>query len=178
MMVVFFTTPEYGEWTNIFPNIGLGKLRSTAPFWDRFWETAKHLILPVLCLSYARIAFISRQMRGGMLNVLQSDFIRTAKAKGLNEQQVIWKHGFRNSLFPIITMLASVLPLTLAGSVVIEVIFNIPGMGKLTLDAILTNDYPIIFVILMMSAIMTMLGILIADILYAFADPRVSFDKR
>lgn len=175
MMVVFFTTPEYGM--DIFPNIGLGKLRSTAPFWDRFWETAKHLILPVLCLSYARLAFISRQMRGGMLNVLNMDYVRTARAKGLDERGVIWKHGFRNSLFPIITLFASVLPATLAGSVVIEVIFNIPGMGKLTLDAILLNDYPIVFAVLLLSAVMTMIGILIADILYAYTDPRVSFNK-
>lgn len=178
LMVVFFTTPEYGTWTDIFPSIGLGRLRSTAPFWDRFWETGKHLILPVLCLSYARLAFISRQMRGGMLNVLQMDYVRTARAKGLDERQVIWKHGFRNSLFPIITLLANVLPMTLAGSVIIEFIFNIPGMGKLTLDAILQNDYPIIFTVLLMSAVMTMIGILIADILYAFADPRVSFEKK
>lgn len=177
MAVVFFTSPEYGAWTNIFEGIGLGNLPSNAPFWDRFWETGRHLILPVLCLSYARLAFISRQMRGGMLNVLQMDYVRTARAKGLNEQKVIWKHGFRNSLFPIITLFASVLPATLAGSVIIEVIFNIPGMGRLTLGAILEDDYPIVFAILMLSAIMTMLGILIADILYAFADPRVSFDK-
>jgi len=178
LMVVFFTTPEYGEWTNIFPSIGLGKLRSTAPYWDRFWETSRHLILPVLCLTYARLAFISRQMRSGMLGVLQMDYIRTARAKGLNENKVIWKHGFRNSLFPIITLFANVLPMTLAGSVVIEVIFNIPGMGKLTLDSIIQNDYPIVFTVLIMSAVMTMVGILIADILYAFVDPRVSFNKK
>ncbi|HFB99914.1 MAG TPA: ABC transporter permease [Phaeodactylibacter sp.] len=178
MMVVFFTTPEYGEWTNIFPSIGLGNLRTDLPYWDRFWEAAKHLILPVLCLSYARLAFISRQMRGGMLNVLGMDYIRTAKAKGLNKHQVIWKHGFRNSLFPIITLFASVLPMTLAGSVIIEVIFNIPGMGKLTLDAILQNDYPIVFAVLLLSAMMTMIGVLISDILYVFVDPRVSFGKK
>ncbi|MEM6967005.1 MAG: ABC transporter permease [Bacteroidota bacterium] len=175
MMVVFFTTSEYDM--DLFPNIGLGKLRSIAPFWDRFWEIARHLILPVLCLSYARLAFISRQMRGGMLNVLHMDYVRTARAKGLGESGVVWKHGFRNSLFPIITLFANVLPATLAGSVVIEVIFNIPGMGKLTLDAILSNDYPIVFSVLLISSVMTMLGILIADILYAYTDPRVSFNK-
>ena len=178
MMVVFFTTPEYGSWTNIFPSIGLGNLPSNAPFWDRFWETASHLILPVLCLSYNRLAFISRQMRGGLLGVIQQDYIRTARAKGLDENAVIWKHGFRNSLFPIITLFASVLPATLAGSVIIEVIFNIPGMGKLSLDAISQENYPIVFAVLMIAAIATMIGILIADVLYAVADPRVSFNKK
>lgn len=178
MLVVFFTTPEYGAWTDFFPSIGLGDLPSDAPFWNRFWETASHLILPVFCISYPALAFISRQMRGGMIEVIQQDYIRTAKAKGLNEDQVIWKHAFRNSLFPIITLFANVFPAALAGSVVIEVIFNIPGMGKLTLASILEQNYPVVFTILMLAAVMTMVGMLVADILYSVADPRVSFDKK
>ena len=178
MLVVFFTTPEYGAWTDIFPSIGLGDLPSDAPFWNRFWETASHLILPVFCISYNSLAFISRQMRGGMIEVIQQDYIRTAKAKGLGKSQVIWKHAFRNSLFPIITLFANVFPAALAGSVVIEVIFNIPGMGKLTLASILEQNYPVVFAILMLAAVMTMVGMLVADILYAMADPRISFDKK
>ncbi len=178
MLVVFFTTPEYGSWTDLFPSIGLGDLPSDAPFWSRFWETASHLILPVLCISYNSLAFISRQMRGGMINVIQQDYIRTARAKGLDENQVIWKHAFRNSLFPIITLFANVFPAALAGSVVIEVIFNIPGMGKLTLASIFEQNYPVVFAILMLAAVMTMVGMLVADILYSVADPRVSFDKK
>lgn len=178
MLVVFFTTPEYGGWTNIFPSIGLGDLPSDTPFWNRFWETTSHLILPVFCISYSALAFISRQMRGGMIEVIQQDYIRTARAKGLNENQVIWKHAFRNSLFPIITLFANVFPAALAGSVVIEVIFNIPGMGKLTLASIFEQNYPVVFAILMLAAVMTMVGMLVADILYAMADPRISFDKK
>ncbi len=178
MLVVFFTTPEYGAWTDIFPSIGLGDLPSDAPFWNRFWETASHLILPVFCISYNSLAFISRQMRGGMIEVIQQDYIRTAKAKGLGKSQVIWKHAFRNSLFPIITLFANVFPAALAGSVVIEVIFNIPGMGKLTLASILEQNYPVVFAILMLAAVMTMVGMLVADILYAMTDPRISFDKK
>ena len=115
MLVVFFTTPEYGAWTNIFSSIGLGDLPSDAPFWNRFWETSSHLILPVFCICYPALAFISRQMRGGMINVIQKDYIRTAKAKGLDGSQVIWRHAFRNSLFPIITLFANVFPAILAG---------------------------------------------------------------
>lgn len=114
-------------------------------------------------------------MRGGMLDVLQQDYIRTARAKGLGERKVIWKHAFRNALFPIITLFASVFPAALAGSVVIEWIYNIPGMGNLTLSAINERDWPIVYTVLMLSAILTMIGILIADVLYALLDPRVRF---
>ncbi|MCB0557367.1 MAG: ABC transporter permease [Lewinellaceae bacterium] len=175
MLLVFFTTPEYGmDW---FPSIGLGNLPTEAPFWNRFWETASHLGLPVFCLSYGALAFISRQMRGGMLNVIRQDYIRTAWAKGLSSRSVIWKHAFRNALFPIITLFANIFPAVFAGSVAIEVIFNIPGMGKLTIDAITQRDWPVVYTVLMLSAILTMAGILVADFLYAWADPRVSYSR-
>lgn len=175
MLLIFFTTPEYGmDW---FPSIGLGNLPPEAPFWERFWETASHMGLPVFCLAYGALAFISRQMRGGMLNVIQQDYIRTAWAKGLSGRAVIWRHAFRNALFPIITLFANIFPAVFAGSVAIEVIFNIPGMGKLTIDAILQRDWPVVYTVLMLSAILTMAGILIADVLYAWADPRVSYSR-
>lgn len=178
LLLIFFTTPEYGMY--IFPNAanGMGELPRTAPFWSRFWEAAAHLILPVFCLTYGSLAFISRQMRGGMLDVLQQDYIRTARAKGLDERAVVWHHAFRNALFPIITLFASVFPAALAGSVVIEAIFNIPGMGKLTVDAISQRDWPVVYTVLMFSAILTMIGILIADVLYALLDPRISYSNR
>jgi peptide/nickel transport system permease protein len=175
MLVVFFTTPEYGmDW---FPSLGLGDLPPDAPFWQRFVEAGTHLVLPVFCLAYGALAFISRQVRGGMLNVIRQDYIRTAWAKGLNAQPVIWKHAFSNALFPIITMFASIFPAVFAGSVVIEVIFNIPGMGKLTVDAIFQRDWPVVYTVLMLAAVLTMTGILVADILYAIADPRVSYGQ-
>lgn len=160
-----------------FPNParGMGSLPSTAPFWDRFVESLSHLILPVFCLTYGSLAFISRQMRGGMLDVLQQDYIRTARAKGLGQRAVVWRHAFRNALFPIITLFASIFPAALAGSVVIESIFNIPGMGKLTISAINQQDWPLVYTILMFSALLTMIGILVADALYALLDPRVSY---
>lgn len=176
MLVVFLTTPEYGM--NWFPSSGLGDLPPSAPFWDRFLETATHLILPVFCLTYGSLAFLSRQVRSSMLNVIGEDYVRTAYAKGLSAQKVIWKHAFRNALFPLITLFASIFPAVLAGSVVIEVIFNIFGMGKLTVDAIVDKNWPIVYTVLMLSSIMTMLGILIADLLYAWADPRVSYGKK
>ncbi len=177
LLLIFFTTPEYGMYFFPNPARGMGDLPDGASLGMILRERVPRLILPVFCLTYASLAFISRQMRGGMLDVLQQDYIRTARAKGLSEHRIIWKHAFRNALFPIVTLFASVLPGALAGSVVIEVIFNIPGMGKLTVDAIGARDYPVVYTVLMLGAILTMAGILIADVLYALLDPRVSYAK-
>lgn len=175
MLVIFFTNPAYHmDW---FPATGLGQLGSTASAWDRFWETAWHITLPVFSLAYGALAFISRQMRASVLEVIDSDYIRTARAKGLPENKVIWKHAFRNALFPLITLFASIFPLLIAGSVVIEKIFNIPGMGLLLINSINSKDWQVVYAILMMAAVVTILGILIADVLYALVDPRVKFGK-
>lgn len=178
LLLIFFTTPEYGMY--IFPNParGMGDLPDQPSFWDILAERVPRLILPVFCLTYSSLAFISRQMRGGMLDVLKQDYIRTARAKGLDEQKVVWKHAFRNALFPIITLFASVFPAALAGSVVIEMIFNIPGMGQLTVEAIRTNDFPVVYTVLMLSSVLIMIGLLISDILYGLLDPRVSYSQQ
>lgn len=176
LLLIFFTTSEYGM--DFFPTMGVGDLNKEDSLWDQFLTRSWHLILPVFCITYGSLAFISRQMRGGMLDVLQQDYIRTARAKGLGDRAIIWKHAFRNALFPIITLFASIFPAALAGSVVIEVIYNIPGMGDLTIKAISSRDWPIVYTVLMFSAILTMIGILIADILYALLDPRVSFSNK
>lgn len=176
LLIIFFTNSEYGM--NWFPAFGTGSLPDDAPFWSRFWEVAYHLVLPVFCLTYASLAFISRQMRGSMLEVLQQLYMRTAKAKGLSEKAVIWKHGFRNALFPIITLVANIFPRVLTGSVVIEWIFNIYGMGWLTIESIGQKDWPVVFTIMMLGAIVTLIGILVADILYAFVDPRVRYSNK
>jgi len=171
LLQVFFTTPEYGlDW---FPSTGLSELDAGASWWARFADQAVHLSLPIFCLTLGALAFIARQMRGGMLQVLGMEYIKTARAKGLSARLIIWKHAFRNALFPIITLIGSVFPSLLAGSVVIEVIFGIPGMGKLSVDAIFARDWPVVFAILMMGALLTMAGIFLSDVLYALADPRV-----
>jgi peptide/nickel transport system permease protein len=175
LLVVFITTPEYGlDW---FPTMGVSSLPREAPFWARFWDTAHHLTLPIFCLTYGSLAFITRQVRGAMLNTLSQDYVRTARAKGLSESAVVWKHAFRNALFPLITMIASIFPAILAGSIVIEIIFNIPGMGYLTVEAITQRNWPVVYSVLMLGAVLTMAGILLADILYLIADPRVGFGK-
>ncbi len=174
MLVIFFTTKEYGM--DIFAGPGLGNIPSGAAWWQKIRLAMPHLVLPILCIVYPSLAFISRQARGGMAKVLEQDYIRTARAKGLPERLVIWRHGFRNALFPIITMLASVLPAAIAGSVAIEVIFNIPGMGWLMWNAIFQKDWPIVFTVLMLGSALTIVGILLSDLLYALADPRVKFE--
>lgn len=169
MLVNFFTTPEYGmKW---FPSIDLNGNEMT-------WENATKLILPIFCVTYGALAFMARQMRSSMLNTLQQDYIRTAKAKGLSESAVIWKHAFRNSLFPLITIFGAVLPAAFAGSMIVEYIFNIKGMGLLLLNSIQSQDWPVVYAVLMISAILTMVGLLLSDILYVIADPRVRLDKK
>jgi len=175
MLIIFFCG---GDFFDFFPAFGLGTLPDSAPFIDRFFETAYHYILPLICVTYSSFAFISRQMRGGMLNVIGQDYVRTARAKGLDEKNVIWKHAFRNSLLPIITLFASVFPAAISGSFIIEVIFSIPGMGKLTLEAIFARNYPIVFTVLMFTSILTLIGTLVADIMYAAVDPRISFSDK
>ena len=133
----------------------------------------QHFFLPVVCVTYGALAYITRQVRNSMLGILQSDYIRTARAKGLSERQVIWKHAFPNALFPLITMFGSILPSAIAGALIVELIFNIPGIGKLTIDSIYTKDWPIVYALLLLTAIMTVVGILLAYLLYAWADPRV-----
>jgi len=133
------------------------------------------LALPVFCITYGSLAYLSRQMRGAMLGVVRQDYIRTARAKGLSERKVIWKHAFRNSLFPIITLFGSVFPRALSGAIAIEMIYAIPGMGYLLLMSITARDWPVVFAIVMLIAVMAMIGNLIADILYAMVDPRVTY---
>lgn len=144
--------------------------------WDQFKDVLYHLVLPLICYTYTSLAFISRQARSGMLEVLQSDYIRTAYAKGCSRKQVIWRHAFRNGMMPLITLLGTALPVLLGGSVVIEVIFDIPGFGKAMLDAILSKDYNMVMGIALLTSALTLVGLLIADILYAAVDPRVSYE--
>ena len=142
------------------------------PMLDRVW----HLLLPVTCLTYASFAAISRFQRTSLLEVIRQDFVRTARAKGLPEKVVIWKHAVRNALIPIITLLGATLPALVGGAVIIETVFSIPGLGKVGFDAILNRDYSVVMAIALMSAVLTMIGILISDLTYALVDPRINYD--
>ena len=147
------------------------------PF-QQFWDYNQHIVLPVICLTYGGLAYVSRQMRAGMLEVIRQDYIRTAEAKGCGKPRVILVHALRNSLFPIITLLASLLPFLVGGSVVIEFIFNIHGMGMLSYEGVLRREYDLVMTTLMISAVLTLIGILVSDVLYVIVNPRVSFEDK
>ncbi len=147
-------------------------------FLEKVWDLTKHLSLPVFVSSFGGLAGLSRYMRSNMLNVIKEDYIRTARAKGLSEKTVIYKHALRNALLPIITILGLSIPGLIGGSVIFESIFAIPGMGRLFYDSVMARDYPLIMGILVIGAILTLLGNLIADISYALADPRIRVEKK
>lgn len=138
-----------------------------------FW----HAFLPVVCLTYGGLAALSRYARSGMLEVVRQDYIRTARAKGLSEKTVILKHALRNGMIPIVTLLANLLPYMIGGAIIIEFIFSIDGMGNLAFKAINDRDYNVVMAVTTLSAVMTLIGILISDILYVLVDPRISFES-
>jgi len=138
---------------------------------DRIW----HLMLPSILLAIQGIAGLSRYTRSSMLEVIRQDYIRTAKAKGIPEETVYYKHGLRNALLPIITIFGLLIPDLIGGSIIIETVFAWPGIGRLSFQAVLARDYPVVMTILTISAVLTLLGNLIADILYGIADPRIRY---
>lgn len=143
---------------------------------QRLRDIAWHLVLPVATYTLGSLAALSRYARTGLVDVIRADYIRTARAKGLHEAVVIVKHAARNGMIPILTLLGSLLPVLVSGSVVVEVIFNIPGMGLYLYDAINLRDYNAVMGVLMIASVLTLLGILLSDLSYAVADPRITFD--
>ena len=159
---------------NWFPIIGINSEGAQEwPFHKWFLDRLWHYVLPVFCLTYASFAIMSRYARAGLIEVVRQDYIRTARAYGFSERVVIYKYALRNSLIPIITLLGTLIPGLIAGSVIIESIFSIPGMGRLFYEAILSRDYPMVMGIFTVTAILTMLGLIISDVLYAIVDPRI-----
>ena len=145
--------------------------------WRLQLETLRYYFLPVICLAYGGFAGLSRYTRSSMLEILHSDFIRTARAKGVPEYTVLWGHAFRNALVTMITLFGGILPSLVAGSVLVEHIFNIPGMGSLSLLSLSSRDYPLQMALFAFSGALTLAGLLISDILYMVADPRIRLNK-
>jgi len=176
LLIIFFGGGDFLSW---FPNNGLHGNDYPYSTWlantgDLLW----HVVLPIVCYTYGSFAFLSRQMRASMLEVIRQDYIRTARAKGLSEKIVIYKHALRNSLIPIVTIAAFILPGLIGGSIVIEEIFTIPGLGLLTFQALTARDYPVILAVFTITAVLTLVGILLSDILYAVVDPRIAYSKK
>ncbi|MDW7644703.1 MAG: ABC transporter permease [Desulfuromonadales bacterium] len=181
---VGFATPSFwlalllmdylGVQLGLFPIAGIKSLGHEYLGWaEQIWDRVHHLILPVFVSAFGGLAGFSRYMRSNMLEVVRQDYILTARAKGLAERAVIYKHALRNALLPVITILGLSVPGLIGGSVIFETIFAIPGMGKLFYDGVMMRDYPLIMGILVMGAILTLVGNLIADLSYALADPRI-----
>jgi peptide/nickel transport system permease protein len=167
LVLIMFLSVHLG-W---FPTGGVATLNEPFSIWDRI----HHLILPALVLATADVAGLTRYIRSSMLDVLRQDFIRTARAKGFKQKKVVYKHGLRNGLIPVITIFGLMLPSFIGGSVVVEKIFGWPGIGLLFFDAAFQRDYPVIMAITVIASALVVIGNLLADILYAIFDPRIEY---
>jgi peptide/nickel transport system permease protein len=142
---------------------------------EKVWDLFKHAFLPIVCFTYGSLAYYSRFIYANMQEVIRQDYVRTAKAKGVGPVAVIWRHAFRNTLIPLVTLIGLTLPHLLSGAVILEQIFTWPGMGRLYFEAILRRDYDTIMGLTLVFTILVLLGQLLADILYAIVDPRVTY---
>lgn len=159
ILLMLFAGPRYLDW---FPVQGLAD---------------GGFVLPVICLTWPTLVVATRQVRSAMQDALAQDYVKAARARGIPEGRVIWRHALRNSLLPVVTMLGLHLPHLVGGSVVIERIFGIPGMGLLAFDAIGTRDYPVVMGVATVMAIVTMLSMLLVDLAYGFIDPRIRLER-
>lgn len=175
ILLYFFSNPQYFSW---FPESGYCDPENYDNTWSIFqkiYYTFPYMVLPLLTYTYASFAFLSRIIRSSTLEILNQDFVRTARAKGLSENKIIWKHVFRNALLPIITTFVNVFPAAIGGSVIIETIFTYDGMGIAGYEAIGSKDIPMIVSIFTLAGFMSMIAYFIADIMYAMVDPRIKF---
>lgn len=158
----------------ILPVSGISSLdHARLPWWGQILDTCRHLVLPMFIYVFGGLAGMSRYMRSSMLEVLRQDYILTARAKGLTEHAVIYGHALRNALLPVITLLGLSIPGLIGGSVIIEQIFSLPGLGQLFYQAVMSRDYPLIMANLVLGAVLTLAGNMLADLGYATADPRI-----
>jgi len=176
MLILLFSSPALPEVLRL-PISGVTSIdyEFMAPA-QRLLDRARHLVLPSFALGIASAAGVSRYMRGAMLEVLSQDYIRTARAKGLPETAVILRHALRNALIPIVSLLGLYLPLLFGGSIVIEVVFSWPGMGRALYNAILARDYPVVMACTFLFGVLVVFANLVADLLYAVVDPRIRTD--
>ncbi len=184
LMIAYLASSKYLHW---FPASGVHDLQADNwPFlpytdasgWKRGWllDFAWHLVLPVVCLTYGGFAFMTKVMRSAVLETISADFVRTARAKGVSEHHILFHHVLRNSLLPLITMAASILPGLFVGSFVVEYIFSIKGMGLLMIEGATNKDINIIMATTLVGSMISLLSLLLRDICYALADPRVTYD--
>ena len=173
LAIVFLTTDDYGSWTHIFPSIGIRYWELEGSLWSDIGVYGKQLILPLLCMVLASLSYLTRQLVTDVNGQRGKLYATLARAKGVNPKRLRWQHLLPNALMPYITIVTGALPRVIVGSTVIEVIFNIPGTGKLLLDSIYQGDWPVIFSIILLVGLLTVLSYLLADILYARFFPHI-----
>lgn len=171
LMIIFFTTREYGSWTDIFPTVGIWDIQSS--FFATLLANAQYLVLPIIIMVLHDIAFLSIMIKRSIEDEVQSPYTTALKAKGISDQGILRKHIIPNALSPILTVLSAAIPRGIAGSLVIEVIFNIPGMGRLLYESILKADWNVIFPIVLMMALLTMVFYLLYDVMIRFIRPSI-----
>jgi peptide/nickel transport system permease protein len=181
MLILIFAYKVHSiEWWPVwlrFPASGMTSVdHDLLGFWGQIGDRLHHLVLPSIALGVSSAASVSRYMRSSMLEVIRQDYIRTARAKGLPERSVILKHALKNALLPIITLLGLYLPFLFSGAVLVEYVFGWPGMGKTIVDAIFQRDYPVVMATTFIFAVFVVVANLIADVLYAFVDPRIRYE--
>jgi len=174
LALVFLTTSDYGRWTNLFPSPS-AFVDTGEGFWVLCFKYGKVLILPILLMVLNSLSYISRQMYSSLENESNKLYAQTALTKGLTEDIVTKKHKFRNALLPMITLFTSALPSALGGSVIIETIFNIPGMGRLMYDSISMADWHVVYAIVIITAVVTFFAFVLADILYFLVNPKIKY---
>jgi peptide/nickel transport system permease protein len=172
LMLLYF----FGVILGWFPTRGMGSPYAEPGFVNSIVDVFRYYTLPVISVTLVSLAGYMRYQRAAMLEVIRQDYMRTARAKGLSEAVVILKHGWRNALIPILTLLGYVLVILIEGSIVVEVIYSWPGMGDLAVTSLSQRDYPMVMAIVLLSAVGILIGTLISDILYAVVDPRVRYD--
>ncbi len=175
MALLFFSSPRFLGWLPFQGLTSEGFAALSGP--GKLADLAAHLVLPVGCLAYPTLAVVAVQVRSAMRAALAQDYVRAARARGIPERRVVYRHALRNSLLPLTTLLGLTLPSLVGGSVVVERVFGIPGMGLLAFDAISNRDYPVVMGVATLIALVTMISVLGADLLYAVADPRVRVES-
>jgi peptide/nickel transport system permease protein len=177
VLMLLFCNPDV---FNFLPSSGVGPAGgfddNNSPI-NIFINTLPHMILPLICFTYSSFAFLSGSIKSSIIEILREDYIRTAYAKGLDDRRILKKHAFRNALLPMITLFSQVFPAAIGGSVILETVFTIPGMGLAIYQGVAAQDYPLVITVFLLTGVITMLSFLLSDILYAIVDPRISYIK-
>lgn len=172
-MLLLLSNPNMLQWLPASGVQPAGGFSEQLSFIEKAGATLPFLVMPLVCYIYPSLAFLSRTIRGSMIETMSMDFILAGRAKGLNPGILIWKHAFRNVLLPLITLIALSLPGLFSGSVIIETIYSIPGLGLETFHAVQNKDYPVLIGIFTLTGIIAMLSFFIADMMYSIAEPKL-----